>query len=347
MNEPISYKEAGVDIDKADAFVQSIRPLVKATHRTGVIGEIGGFGGLFHLDVEKYRNPVLVSSTDGVGTKIKIAVLMDRHHTIGIDLVAMCVNDIITCGATPLFFLDYLAMGQLSSETAIQIVEGITNGCRQARCSLIGGETAEMPGMYQPGDYDLAGFVVGVVEREHLVDGSDIAVGHCLIGLAASGLHANGYSLVRKVLLEQHNYTVFDEVPGLTEPLGEELLKPTRIYVDTVLNLLRDFPLSGICHITGGGLSGNLPRVLPRSCQAVINLASWPVPTIFRLLQDLGQIPSPEMFRTFNNGIGLVLAVPPEQKTDVLLRLQGLQEEAYVIGDIVTRKNDDPPVVFV
>jgi phosphoribosylformylglycinamidine cyclo-ligase len=347
MNEPISYKEAGVDIDKADAFVQSIRPLVKATHRTGVIGEIGGFGGLFHLDVEKYRNPVLVSATDGVGTKIKIAVLMDRHHTIGIDLVAMCVNDIITCGATPLFFLDYLAMGQLSSETAIQIVEGIANGCRQARCSLIGGETAEMPGMYQPGDYDLAGFVVGVVEREHLVDGSDIAVGHCLIGLASSGLHSNGYSLVRRVLLEQHNYSVFDEVPVLTEPLGEELLRPTRIYADTVLNLLRDFPVSGICHITGGGLSGNLPRILPRSCQAVINLASWPVPPIFSFLQDLGHIPLPEMFRTFNNGIGLVLAVPPEHKTDVLLRLQGLQEEAYVIGDIVAPKDDAPPVVFV
>jgi phosphoribosylformylglycinamidine cyclo-ligase len=347
MSEPTSYKEAGVDIDKADAFVQSIRPLVKATHRTGVIGEIGGFGGLFHLDVEKYRNPVLVSATDGVGTKIKIAVLMDRHYTIGIDLVAMCVNDIITCGAAPLFFLDYLAMGQLSPETAVQIIEGITNGCRQARCSLIGGETAEMPGMYQPGDYDLAGFVVGVVEREHLVDGSDIAVGHCLIGLASSGLHSNGYSLVRKVLFEQHDYSVHDEIPGLAEPLGEELLKPTRIYSETVLNLLRDFPLSGICHITGGGLSDNLPRILPRSCQAVINLAAWPVPPIFTILKDLGNIPALEMLRTFNNGIGLVLAVPSEQKTDVLLRLQGLQEEAFIIGDIVERKNDSPPVVFV
>jgi phosphoribosylformylglycinamidine cyclo-ligase len=347
MSGPISYKNAGVDIDKADAFVQSIRPLVKATHRTGVIGEIGGFGGLFHLDVEKYRNPVLVSATDGVGTKIKIAVMMDRHHTIGIDLVAMCVNDIITCGATPLFFLDYLAMGQLSTETAIQIVEGITAGCRQARCSLIGGETAEMPGMYQPGDYDLAGFVVGVVERDQLVDGSDIAVGHCLIGVASSGLHANGYSLVRKVLLEQHQFSLTDEIPGLEDTLGEELLKPTRIYVETVLNLLRDFSLSGICHITGGGLSGNLPRILPRSCQAVINLDSWPVPPIFRILQEKGNITQPEMLRTFNNGIGLVLAIPAEQKTDVLLRLQGLQEEAYVIGDIVARKNDAPPVVFV
>jgi phosphoribosylformylglycinamidine cyclo-ligase len=346
MSEPISYKEAGVDIDKAEAFIQSIRPLVKATHRTGVIGEIGGFGGLFHLDVEKFKNPVLVSATDGVGTKIKIATLMDRHHTIGIDLVAMCVNDIITCGATPLFFLDYLAMGQLESETAVQIIEGITNGCHQARCSLIGGETAEMPGMYQPGDYDLAGFVVGVVEREHLVDGSDIAVGQRLIGLASNGLHANGYSLVRKVLFERRNYSVLNEVPVLGGLLGDELLKPTRIYVETVLNLLRDFRLTGICHITGGGLIGNLPRILPRSCQAVIKLDSWPVPPIFKFLQELGNIPLEEMLRTFNYGIGLVVVVPPEQETDVLLRLQGLQEEAYVIGDIGARQKDAPAVTF-
>jgi phosphoribosylformylglycinamidine cyclo-ligase len=347
MSEPISYKEAGVDIDKAEAFIQRIRPLVKATHRTGVIGEIGGFGGLFHLDVVKFRNPVLVSATDGVGTKIKIATLMDRHHTIGIDLVAMCVNDILTCGATPLFFLDYLAMGRLEPETAIQIVEGITAGCQQARCSLIGGETAEMPGMYQPGDYDLAGFVVGVAEREHLVDGSDIAVGQRLIGLASSGLHANGYSLVRKVLFERHHYSVLDDVPVLGGLLGDELLKPTRIYVETILNLLRDFRLTGICHITGGGLIGNLPRILPRTCQAVVQLGSWPTPPIFGFLQELGHIPLPEMLRTFNNGIGLVVVVPPEQETDVLLRLQGLQEEAYVIGDISERKNDAPPVVFV
>jgi len=346
MSESISYKEAGVDIDKADAFVQSIRPLVKATHRTGVIGEIGGFGGLFHLDVEKFKNPVLVSATDGVGTKIKIATLMDRHHTIGIDLVAMCVNDIITCGATPLFFLDYLSMGQLESETAVQIIEGITAGCQQARCSLIGGETAEMPGMYQPGDYDLAGFVVGVVEREHLLDGSDIGVGQRLIGLASSGLHSNGFSLVRKVLFERCNYSVLNDVPILGGLLGDELLKPTRIYVETVLNLLRDFRLTGICHITGGGLYGNIPRILPRSCQAVIKLDSWPVPPIFKFLQELGNIPLEEMLRTFNYGIGLVVVVPPEQENDVLLRLQGLQEEAFVIGDISERKKDAPPVVF-
>jgi phosphoribosylformylglycinamidine cyclo-ligase len=320
--------------------------LVKSTYRTGVLGEIGGFGGLFHLNINKYTDPVLVTATDGVGTKIKIAVLMDRHDTIGIDLVAMCANDILVHGATPLFFLDYLAMGELSSTTATQIIEGVTEGCRQARCSLIGGETAEMPGLYQPREYDLAGFVVGVVERDQLIDGSDIAVGYRLIGLASSGLHANGFSLVRRVLLEQHGLGAFDQVPSLDVPLGEELLKPTRIYVETVLNLLRDFPLAGICHITGGGITNNLPRILPKSCQAVVRLGSWPVPPIFRLIQEKGPIPQEEMLRTFNNGIGLILAVEPSLESDILLRLQGLQETAYVIGDIVARKTNAPPVVF-
>ncbi len=347
MAEVITYKDAGVDIDKAEAFLKNIRPLVKSTHRTGVLGEIGGFGGLFHLGGEKYHDPVLVSATDGVGTKIKIAILMDRHDTIGIDLVAMCVNDIIVHGATPLFFLDYLAMGQLSAETAIQIIEGITHGCRQARCSLIGGETAEMPGIYQPGDYDLAGFVVGVVERDHIIDGSEIAVGHRLIGIASSGLHSNGFSLVRKVLLERQGYTVKDEIPELGTSLGEELLKPTRIYADTVMNLLRDFPLSGLSHITGGGLTDNVPRILPKSCRAVLHLNSWPVPPIFRFLQEKGNIPEEEMLRTFNNGIGLVAVVDEDLVADVLLRLQGLNEKAYVIGEILARKNDEPPLVYV
>ncbi len=347
MPEPISYKDAGVDIDKADAFVHSIRSLVKSTYRTGVLGEIGGFGGLFHLDVNRYRDPVLVSATDGVGTKIKIAVMMDRHNTIGIDLVAMCVNDIIVHGAAPLFFLDYLAMGELAPGVATQIIEGIATGCRQAHCSLIGGETAEMPGMYQPGDYDLAGFVVGVVERDHLLDGSDIAVGHRLIGLASSGLHSNGFSLVRKVLFEHHGYSVSDRLPELDLPLGEELIKPTRIYSETVLNVQRDFPISGVAHITGGGLTNNLPRILPKSCQAVIHRDSWPVPPIFRMIQEKGSIPEDEMLRTFNNGIGLVLAVDKKFVGDVLLRLQGLNEQAYVIGEIVERKNDAPLLVYV
>jgi phosphoribosylformylglycinamidine cyclo-ligase len=347
MTESIFYKDAGVDIDKADTFVRSIRPLVKSTYRTGVLGDIGGFGGLFHLDVNKYRDPVLVSATDGVGTKIKIAVLMDRHNTIGIDLVAMCVNDVIVHGAAPLFFLDYLAMGQLAPGVATQIIEGITAGCRQAACALIGGETAEMPGMYQPGDYDLAGFVVGVVERDHLLDGSDIAVGHRLIGLASSGLHSNGFSLVRKVLLEHCGYGVNDHFPELNLTLGEELLKPTRIYVETLLNLQRDFRISGVAHITGGGITDNVPRILPKSCQAVIHRDSWPVPAIFGLLQNKGNIPRGEMLRTFNCGIGLVLAVDEESVGDVLLRLQGLNEQAYVIGEIVERKNDAPELVYV
>src|SRR4030042_359146 len=292
MAEISTYKEAGVDIDKADAFIRSIRPLVRSTYRTGVLGEIGAFGGLFHLGVDKYRDPVLVSATDGVGTKIRIAVLMDRHDTIGIDLVAMCVTDIIVPGATPLFFLDYLAMGRLPPAPAIRIIEGVTHGCRQARCSLIGGETAEMPGIYQPGDYDLAGVVVGVVERHQIIDGSDIAVGPRVIGLASSGLHSNGYSLVRRVLFERNSYRVTDEIPQLGGLLGEELLKPTRIYVETVLNLLRDFRLSGISHITGGGRTDHLPRILPKSCRAVLHRQSWPVPPIFHFLKGQGTIPA-------------------------------------------------------
>jgi phosphoribosylformylglycinamidine cyclo-ligase len=347
MAKGSSYKEAGVDIDKADAFIKSIRPLVKSTYRTGVLGEIGAFGGLFHLGGEKYRDPVLVSATDGVGTKIKIAILMDRHDTIGIDLVAMCANDIIVHGATPLFFLDYLAMGKLAPAAAIQIIEGVTHGCRLARCSLIGGETAEMPGIYQPGDYDLAGFVVGVVERDQIIDGSEVAVGHRIIGIASSGLHSNGYSLVRQVLFERHSFKVSDEIPQLGGPLGEELLKPTRIYVETVLNILRDFSISGISHITGGGLTDNVPRILPKSCQAVIHWGSWPVPPIFPFLQEKGNIPPEEMRRTFNNGIGLALVLDDKGVDEVLQRLEALGEQGYVIGEIVARKKGEPPLVYV
>jgi phosphoribosylformylglycinamidine cyclo-ligase len=346
MTDQITYKDAGVDIDQADAFIRRIRPLVKATHRPGVLGEIGGFGGLFHLNAVQHRDPVLVSSTDGVGTKVKIAILMGRHDTIGIDLVAMCANDIIVHGAAPLFFLDYLAMGQLNAGVATDILKGIAHGCQQARCSLLGGETAEMPGLYQTGDYDLAGFIVGVVERDRIIDGSDIAVGHRLIGLAASGLHSNGYSLVRKVFFDKCGYGVQDYIPDLGGQLGEELLKPTRIYVETVLNLRRDFPLSGICHITGGGLMDNLPRILPKSCRAVIYPDAWPTPPIFSLIQEKGNIPAAEMRRTFNNGIGLVLVVADNLVDEVLLRLKGLKEPAYVMGEIVSRKKTDPAMTW-
>lgn len=347
MTEELTYKEAGVDIDTADAFVESIRAVVKSTFRTGVLGDLGGFGGLFHLDPHRYRDPVLVAATDGVGTKLKVAILMGRHDTIGIDLVAMCVNDILVHGATPLFFLDYLAMGKLSLEVATRIVEGIAAGCREARCALIGGETAEMPGVYQPGDYDLAGFAVGVVERSQLLDGSDIRVGDKILGLASSGLHANGFSLVRKVFFERLGLSVHQEIPELEGPLGEELLKPTRIYVEPVLNLMRDLPPQGIAHITGGGLVGNLPRILPKGCQAVLKRGSWPVPVIFRLLQEWGNIPEPEMWRTFNNGIGLVLVVRPERLADTILRLQALKEEVHLLGEVVARPPGAPPVVFV
>jgi len=346
MTEAMTYSKAGVDIDKADAFLKGIKDLVKSTYRTGVMGDLGRFGGFFHLNREKYQHPILVSATDGVGTKLKIATLMNKHDTIGIDLVAMCVNDIIVHGATPLFFLDYLAMGQLHPEVATQIIRGITDGCLQARCALIGGETAEMPGIYQEQDYDLAGFVVGVVDRDRLLDGSEIAVGHRLIGIASNGLHANGFSLVRKVLLEAGQFTVWDEVPELGGPLGLELLKPTRIYVETILNLLRDFRIAGLAHITGGGLTENIPRILPRSCQAVVHRQYWTRPAIFDLIQQRGNIPETEMWRTFNNGIGMVVVVAEELVNEVLHRLQAVNEQALVIGEVVSRNADDPPLIY-
>ena len=343
----VTYREAGVDIAKADRFVKNIRSLVKSTYRSGVLGDIGGFGAFFHLNTHKFLDPVLVSSTDGVGTKLKIAIAMDKHDTIGIDLVAMCANDIIVHGATPLFFLDYLAMGRLRQETATEIIKGITEGCLQARCSLIGGETAEMPGVYQHDDYDLAGFVVGVVERNRIIDGSEIAVGDRIIGIAASGIHANGFSLVRKVLLDQHHYILTDTIPALGRTLGEELLQPTKIYVDTILNLVRDFPLAGMAHITGGGLTDNIPRILPQSCQAVIHRQQWARPPIFTLLQEEGDIPENEMWQVFNNGIGLVVVVGEEYVGEILQRLSALGETAYALGEIVHRKNNDAPVIYL
>jgi phosphoribosylformylglycinamidine cyclo-ligase len=342
-----TYRDAGVDIAGAETFLKNIRTFVKSTYRTGVLGDIGGFGAFFHLNTHKYNNPVLVSSTDGVGTKLKIAIAMEKHDTIGIDLVAMCANDIIVHGASPLFFLDYLAMGRLQQEVATQIIKGITDGCLQARCALIGGETAEMPGVYQNDDYDLAGFIVGVVERNRIIDGSEISVGDRLIGIASSGLHSNGFSLVRQVLFEQHQYKLADHIASLGRTLGEELLQPTRIYVETILNLLRDFPLAGIAHITGGGLTDNIPRILPQSCQAVINRQLWPRPPIFTLLQEKGDIPEKEMWRVFNNGIGMVIVVGKEYLGDILQRLKALNENAYVIGEVVARQKGASPLIYL
>ncbi|SNB45600.1 phosphoribosylformylglycinamidine cyclo-ligase [Geobacter sp. DSM 9736] len=329
-----TYKEAGVDISAGNKFVKLIKPLVKATSRPEVIADIGGFGGLFSLNTNKYKNPVLVSGTDGVGTKLKIAFMADRHETVGIDLVAMCVNDIVVQGAEPLFFLDYLATGKLHPEKAALVVKGISEGCVLAGCALIGGETAEMPGFYGEGEYDLAGFTVGVVERDNIIDGSTITVGNKLIGIASSGLHSNGYSLARKIIFEKMGLAIDAQIPELGKTVAEELLTPTRIYVKSILNLRRDFRINGVAHITGGGLLENVPRVLPKGCKAVIHRKSWDIPPIFRLLQEAGNVAEPEMFRTFNCGIGMVLSVPESEADEILIRLSGLNEQAFVIGEI-------------
>jgi phosphoribosylformylglycinamidine cyclo-ligase len=330
----ITYKDAGVDIDSGNRFVKLIKPLVKATYRPEVMADIGGFGGLFSLNAGKYRHPVLVSGTDGVGTKLKVAFKADKHDTIGIDLVAMCVNDIIVQGAEPLFFLDYLATGRLIPEKGAEIVKGISQGCSMAGCALIGGETAEMPGFYSSEEYDLAGFAVGVVERDNLIDGSSITVGNKLIGLASSGLHSNGYSLARRIIFDKLGLGINDELPGLGRSVAEELLIPTRIYVKSILNLIRDFRINGIAHITGGGLLENVPRVLPNGCKAIINKNTWGMPAICMLMQQAGNIDEMEMFRTFNCGIGMVLVVPESEAEEVLIRLSGLNEQAFVIGEV-------------
>ena len=341
------YAEAGVDIEAADRLVDKIKKIAAETFRRGVLTEIGGFAGLFALDVERFHEPVLVSSTDGVGTKIKIAVMADRHRGIGIDLVAMCVNDVVVTGATPLFFLDYLAFGKINEKVALELIGGIAEGCKEAECALLGGETAEMPGMYAEGDYDCVGFTVGVVDRSSILDGSETAVGDLLIGLASNGLHSNGFSLVRKIIFEELKLSLEDQPEGLPAPLGEELLKPTKIYVKPILGLLRhELSLKGAVHITGGGFYDNIPRVLPRGCKAVIKKDSWPVPPIFGFLKDAGKIPEEEMFQTFNCGIGMILIVPESQAQDVLLLLKGMQEEAYIIGHVEARSPEEPAVII-
>lgn len=338
MNESLTYKDAGVDIDKANRFIKTIKKVARSAPRSGVIAGIGGFSGLYSLDTSQYKNPVLVTSTDGVGTKIKIACMMDKHDTIGIDLVAMCVNDIAVQGAKTLFFLDYLSMGTLVLETAEAIVRGIVEGCKQAKCALIGGETAEMPGVYRSEEYDLAGFVVGIVDNSKIVDGSEIAVGHKLIGIASNGLHSNGYSLAREICFERLKLKVDDKVDILGRTIGEELLEPTKIYSEVVHHLLRDFPIHGIAHITGGGTIDNLPRILPSSCKALIHENSWEVPPIFTFLQEAGKLSRREMMRTFNNGIGLIFVVPKRAAKGILEFLTAMDEKAYIIGDIVARK---------
>ncbi len=329
-----TYKASGVDIDAGDALVARIRPLAAATARPEVVAGIGGFAGAFALPPGRYTDPLFLVATDGVGTKLKVAILAGQHDTVGIDLVAMCANDVLASGAEPLVFLDYFATARLDLPTAEAVLRGIAEGCRQAGCALIGGETAEMPGLYAAGDFDLAGFVVGVVERAGLVDGRRIAPGDAVIGLASSGLHSNGYSLVRSVFLDAARWSLDRHVPELGCTLGEELLRPTRIYVRPILALREAVDLHGIAHITGGGIPGNLPRILPPGCAAVLRRESWPRPPVFGLLQRLGEIPEAEMARTFNLGVGLVLVVPAHQADATLAACARLGERAVVLGEI-------------
>ena len=337
MAKRMTYRGAGVDIDAGNKFVDLIRPMVRKTFRPEVVTDIGGFGGLFALQAKKYRNPILVSSTDGVGTKLKVAFMTGKHDTVGIDLVAMCVNDVVVQGAEPLFLLDYLATGKLTLGVSTQIIKGVARGCIQAGCALIGGETAEMPSFYPEGEYDLAGFTVGVVDRSKVIDGSAIQAGDRLVGIASSGLHSNGYSLARKVLFERMRLKPGSRVHGLGRNIGEELLVPTKIYVKPLLDLIQNFPIHGMAHITGGGISDNLPRVIPPGCKALIRRGAWPVPPIFQVIRQGGNVDEEEMLRTFNNGIGMIVVVPAKAVEGVIARLRRWKEKAYPIGEIVKK----------
>ena len=342
-----TYRQAGVNIESGNEFVRRITPLVRSTFRPEVLTDLGGFGGLFRFQADRYAEPVLVSGTDGVGTKLKIAFLMDRHDTVGIDLVAMCVNDVVVSGAEPLFFLDYLATGKLALPKAEAILRGIAEGCRQAGCALIGGETAEMPSMYAEGEYDLAGFAVGVVDRSSIIDGKDIVPGDLLVGLASTGLHSNGYSLARRVLLEDGGLTVKSRISDLDQPLGEVLLTPTRIYAKQILALAADYPIKGLAHITGGGLTENLPRILPKGCRARVHRGAWPVPPIFQVLRKMGKVDEEELYRVFNMGIGLALVVSANHVEKLIARAAELGDRGYRIGEIVASEPDETRVEYV
>ena len=342
-----TYRQTGVDIEAGNELVRRIRPLARSTFRPEVLTDLGGFGGLFRFQADRYTDPVLVSGTDGVGTKLKIAFLMDRHDTIGIDLVAMCVNDVVVSGAEPLFFLDYLSTGKLALEKTEAIVKGIAEGCRQAGCALIGGETAEMPSLYAEGEYDLAGFAVGVVDRPKIIDGNTILPGDVIIGLASTGLHSNGFSLVRHVLFEKEGLNPQSRLPDLDGSLGEVLLTPTRIYAKQVLTLAADVPLKGIAHITGGGLTENLPRILPKGCRVRIERATWPVPSIFRLIRTKGPVEEEEMYRVFNMGLGMVLITSADSASRLLARITELGEKGYRIGEIVSGTPTEQRVEYV
>jgi phosphoribosylformylglycinamidine cyclo-ligase len=338
--KPLTYRDAGVDIDAGDALVDDIGAIVKPTMRPEVVGGVGGFGALVRIP-KKYRSPILVSGTDGVGTKLKLAIEARRYDGLGIDLVAMCVNDILVSGAEPLFFLDYYATGKLDNQVAAAVIRGIAEGCRQAGCALVGGETAEMPGMYARGDFDLAGFAVGVVEDGAVIDGSRLAPGDVLIGLPSSGPHSNGYSLIRKIVA-RGRHRLGRKVAGAT--LADALLAPTRIYVKPLLELIARVPVKGMAHITGGGITENLPRVFPKGCGAAVDLSSFERPAIFRWLQDEGGVAEPEMRRTFNCGVGMVVAVARADAARAQEQLRGAGLAPWVLGEIVAGK---PVVQYV
>ncbi len=329
----ISYKEAGVDVEAGYKAVELMKKHVKTTFTEGVVTDIGGFGGLFSLAKHKMEEPILVSGTDGVGTKLKVAFVLDKHDTVGIDCVAMCVNDIVCCGAEPLFFLDYIACGKNFPEKIATLVSGMAEGCRQAGTALIGGETAEMPGFYPIDEYDLAGFAVGIVDKKNMIDGSKVVEGDVLLGIASSGIHSNGYSLVRKIFEPTfERLAVYVEELGST--LGEQLVKPTKIYVKAVNALKEAVEVKAISHITGGGFIENIPRMLPEGFYSEINLGSWPVTPIFNVMQQLGDVPQRDMYNTFNMGIGMVVALAPEAAAQAISALESVGEKAYVIGQV-------------
>lgn len=331
----ITYSQSGVNIDAGNKAVKLIKKLAKSTYSPDVLSGIGGFSALFKIDFKTYKNPILVSSTDGVGTKLKIAFALNKHDTIGMDLVAMCVNDIITSGARPLFFLDYFACGKLHPEKFQKVVKGIAKGCKIADCSLIGGETAELPGLYKEDEYDLAGFCVGVVEKENIIDGKKIKAKDKIIGLASSGLHSNGYSLARKVLFEVGKFKLTDYHPQIKKTMGEDLLTPTYIYSVIILDLISKFKIKGIAHITGGGLLENIPRILPEGLKAKIIKGTWKIPPIFNLIQSIGKIEEEEMYQVFNMGIGMVVIVKEEEANFILNFLKKQRQNAGIIGEIV------------
>jgi phosphoribosylformylglycinamidine cyclo-ligase len=342
-NIPATYASAGVNIEAGNEVVRRIKPHAQRTFTPGVLTGLGGFGALFQHDFSTYAEPIMVSSTDGVGTKLKVAFDLNRHDTVGRDLVAMCVNDLICLGAKPLFFLDYFATGQLSPETAENVVKGIADGCVEAGCALIGGETAELPGFYAAGEYDLAGFTVGVVDKARIIDGSSVQVGDAILGLASSGLHSNGYSLARKVL-EPLGYDTFNEALGAK--VGDALLEPTKIYIKPILSLLEAVEIKAIANITGGGFYENIPRALPEGTRAQISRGSWPMPPLFDLIQERGQVAEREMFTTFNMGVGLVVIVPRDAVDAAIAHLRTQGVEASHIGEIVAGEKE-PDVVLV